>query len=604
MSGFRLVPSPDLDVGRYKRLALRSGDVWQGGLVRLPAWVPSPGVGAPYRMRGALWRSTRTGLAWVVPEMEPGSADVALAVRALVEFAQKHERELLGRPGRIEVTNATFANDLRAALDDPHTTIAVVDDLPEVRDALRGFGEADPDDPDVDPGDGVSSVALLDDPRVTLDLLRNFAAAAADFYRAAPWEALDVNDLIAVASDRLPAALTHCAVHGAVPHERGLLVFERANDFDRYHRAVDEDADALPPVRTGAFGSIDELSFGDADAWTDHDLAVASPDAYPRPRSSSDGSEEAAPSAEDLAALTLLLRALADLNEDEIDRGRWTRTISSPGGEDVVLQLSLPRLLDDIAREQASASSTPEAADALAARARSARGRQRARLARQALALSQDCSDAWSVLADRARDLERAIDLYRKAMAAGERRIGPERFANDAGRFWTVAETRPYMRARLGLAECLDASGNFGEALTHYEALLRLNAADDQGVRQSYLLCLLEAGRVSDALALIDRFKSDDGAEWLFASALVSFRCEGASDVARGRLDRAIRSNPHVAPLLIGTRDIPPVPDVYRQGSVEEAAACAEWLLEVWHETPGAIEWLIARARHSKRATS
>ena len=28
-----------LEIGRYKRLAIRSGDVWQGGLVRLPMWV-------------------------------------------------------------------------------------------------------------------------------------------------------------------------------------------------------------------------------------------------------------------------------------------------------------------------------------------------------------------------------------------------------------------------------------------------------------------------------------------------------------------------------------------------------------------------------------
>jgi hypothetical protein len=52
-----------LALGRYKQLPQRAGDVWQGGLVRLPVWIdhPTDPDGEPFRPTGALWVSLRTG---------------------------------------------------------------------------------------------------------------------------------------------------------------------------------------------------------------------------------------------------------------------------------------------------------------------------------------------------------------------------------------------------------------------------------------------------------------------------------------------------------------------------------------------------------------
>src|SRR5207244_4474799 len=50
-----------LDVARYKRLAIRSADTWQGGLFRLPMWIQEHDDDPPYRPTGAFWRSVRTG---------------------------------------------------------------------------------------------------------------------------------------------------------------------------------------------------------------------------------------------------------------------------------------------------------------------------------------------------------------------------------------------------------------------------------------------------------------------------------------------------------------------------------------------------------------
>lgn len=80
-------------------------------------------------------------------------------------------------------------------------------------------------------------------------------------------------------------------------------------------------------------------------------------------------------------------------------------------------------------------------------------------------------------------------------MVAGERTLGPNVFVEEVGHFWGIVRTRPYMRARFGLAQCLEALDRREEAIEHYREFVRLNAGDNQGVRHSVLAALLLAGR-------------------------------------------------------------------------------------------------------------
>jgi hypothetical protein len=95
---------------------------------------------------------------------------------------------------------------------------------------------------------------------------------------------------------------------------------------------------------------------------------------------------------------------------------------------------------------------------------------KRVELARAALEISPDCADAYVLLAEESKGRKDAIQLFEKAVAAGERALGPDAFANDVGHFWGLIETRPYMRAREGLAVQLWSSGRRDEAIgdTHW----------------------------------------------------------------------------------------------------------------------------------------
>jgi hypothetical protein len=94
---------------------------------------------------------------------------------------------------------------------------------------------------------------------------------------------------------------------------------------------------------------------------------------------------------------------------------------------------------------------------------------RRVRLAKDALAICPDCADAYVLLAEHSRSRKEALRLYEQGVAAGERALGVEAFERDVRHFWGVLETRPYMRARQGLAHALWTAGRRDEAVQHLQ---------------------------------------------------------------------------------------------------------------------------------------
>ena len=226
---------------------------------------------------------------------------------------------------------------------------------------------------------------------------------------------------------------------------------------------------------------------------------------------------------------------------------------------------------------------------------------RRIALAYQALELSPDCADAYVMLAEEtAAGLTDAIGLYANGVAAGERAIGSEAFEQECGNFWGILETRPYMRARAGLAECLQAVGKVDAAIGHYEALLRLNPSDNQGNRDMLAACLLETGQNAEARELLDRYPEAVTANWAYSNALVEFRVSGASASAGSALTSAIQINRHVPKFLLGKKRIPrSLPAHYSLGSEEEAVIYADLYAKNGKKTPGALDWLKAAMERS-----
>src|SRR5512145_106792 len=227
--------------------------------------------------------------------------------------------------------------------------------------------------------------------------------------------------------------------------------------------------------------------------------------------------------------------------------GRWRQRLCDDGRSDVApLDMSLDAVAQQLCYDSSEAITQAESHT----------------LAQLAVQLDSDCADAYSMLAEATPSLEEKKRLYERAVQAAERRLGPERFRDDRGHFWGIVETRPYMRARAGLADCLWQLGRHRQAIEHYQALLRLNDGDNLGLRYLLASCLLEADDDDGFAALLDtwlktlapletpkeqqRADEYEDAMWLYPRALFTFRRQGSGNAAKKALACALRRNSYV----------------------------------------------------------
>src|SRR5262245_8410921 len=197
---------------------------------------------------------------------------------------------------------------------------------------------------------------------------------------------------------------------------------------------------------------------------------------------------------------------------------------------------------------------------------------RRVQLAKDALAICPDCADAYVLLAEHATSRKEALCLYEQGVAAGERALGAEAFQRDAGHFWGILETRPYMRARLGLAHALWTAGRRDEAVRHLQDMLRLNPGDNQGVRYTLAGFLLFLDRDDDLAHLLQHYPDEGSAAWAYTKALLAFRQHGDTPQSRQSLKEARKTNRHVPAYLLGEK-FPPTeqPGSYSPGDESEA---------------------------------
>ena len=221
--------------------------------------------------------------------------------------------------------------------------------------------------------------------------------------------------------------------------------------------------------------------------------------------------------------------------------------------------------------------------------------RSRIALARKALAISPLCADAYNLLADEAKTPEEARDLYVRGMEAGQLALGPGGFEEFEGQFWGFLETRPYMRARHGLAMSLLQLGDEDAALQHFRAMLKLNPNDNQGIRYLLLAGLLRRDDLPGAKALLADYGDEWSANWLYTRALIAFREDAGAKPATLKLLKDARSANRHVPAILARVEPPVINDsgYVTMGGPDEATYYVLEFGKAWKDTPGAIAWLL-----------
>lgn len=219
---------------------------------------------------------------------------------------------------------------------------------------------------------------------------------------------------------------------------------------------------------------------------------------------------------------------------------------------------------------------------------------QALKLVRQALDISPDCADGYVLLAElTAQTLAEEWAFYEAGVRAGERALGAD-FEAVKGHFWGHIETRPYMRARMGLAVTLWNLGRLEEAAQHMSTMLELNPNDNQGVRHLFITLLLELNDIRRMEKLLKQYPDDWSAYWKYGQALYEFRKNGPGGKADEILADAIDYNPHVPSYLLGKKKLPKQPSApyYSPGDETEALDYIIDGIRPWTATEGALQWL------------
>ena len=626
----------NFQIERLKRLPQQKYETWQGKAFRMPNWVENEDTGKPYRPWSVGWLSLKTRAFSADESGSRARADHETILGRLAEFAC--DAELAGyRPAKVQVADRSLAEYLSGMLEEADIEVETREKLFLFDEMLEQMIE--------ETSDHVVVPAALDSKGVTVEMMRSFADAADVFYRRAPWDMLSGGDLIEIEEPAVDNELRWVVVLGSGGDTMGLGFHGSRDELDIVFETGDIESFAQEPRWFVVFCPVVSLPLSDADLWEDEKLPVAGDDAYPLPIRFSANGKSRRPKPDVLAFFEGLLRTLATTSEDEADQGRWSKTVDTAAGPQR-FTLSLPGLLepdtDESTRrlDRSPFAVNPLATDRLMSQVQSslaeqdfdsiedatafvnerlagtsfddiepetdldrandlvykaydASGRKQLQLAKEALAICPDCADAYTLLGDRTSAPEKAVDHYRKGIQAAENVLGEEMFREEVGHFWGITSTRPYMRARLGLAQCLEVLGNLEEATEHYRDLLRLNPNDNQGIKDVLLPCLVRLGLDREARTLVKKYKDTHSATWLYGRALLEFRKEGDTVKARKHLEKALEANEFVPDYLLGHEIIPvPLPQSYSLGSEEEGVLCANWFLDAWEETDGATEWL------------
>jgi tetratricopeptide (TPR) repeat protein len=612
---------------------------WQGGIVtpaELGGAIDVPEASAEMAM--VLWVATASDLVHG-RLVERHESRLEALVAALLEFCDEHDWSV--RPAVIECNNKELADGLSKLIGDADSIVRFVTPMPEWNAIVEEMAkQAVPATP---------AVPSFINSRCTAQQLRQFAEASAAFYHAAIWDYLDDTDLIQFESPTPPRGLRYAVVLGAAGYTLGLGFYDDVED----HYALL--AQRVDPCTVGlasfSFESSDNVGSEDARLWQKHNLPLATPEAIPTMfLTSSSGTR--GPTPRELDFVTLILNALANTSEAEIDSGRWSKSVEL-SGKRIECVMSIPNLLDppdwsewrrrgltpeprinerhlrlvqQFISENADYMSLDElntvlnenftgpmddlefpmdtAADRAEARCQEAIesfGRRRVQLARQALAEDPSHVEANVLMAESTRQIDRRIEAFRGAKELGRRQL-QETFDESVGHFWGITETRPFMRACEGLADALHESGRTDEAIEQYEEMLRLNPNDNQGVRYQLIPLLLGQNRESQAVAVLERFR-EETAFWHYANSIVQFRRSGHSAASRKAIRSAFRANEHVPSLLAGN-DSPWFPDLYSPGSPEEAMSCIQHLIEAMGDSDDYVHWLLREAIAWEKETS
>jgi hypothetical protein len=276
------------------------GEVWQADVRHLPGWLEHEGE---LRRPWAALVTSRDEHAVLAQNLsvEPPPADWIWS-----SLADSMLRPMMGpphRPGVVEVVGEAFQNVLHDRLDALGIRCVLADELDQVDDIFQQLGKF--------LSGGKAARPLVEVPGVQPDDIRSFYAAAAEFYRAAPWRLVPGDTTLKIESAKHHTHTWYAVVMGQSGLVLGLALYEDLRMLQRlFSSSNDEQMSRQTTGLSVMFGEAFEVPIADLDAAQRQGWAVAGDEAYPNPIHVNPGRSMRPPLAWELELLEACLRAV------------------------------------------------------------------------------------------------------------------------------------------------------------------------------------------------------------------------------------------------------------------------------------------------------
>jgi len=261
---------------------------------------------------------------------------------------------------------------------------------------------------------------------------------------------------------------------------------------------------------------------------------------------------------------------------------------------DFIAKNVMGKPIDEIVPKKKGRKSTKDKSGDLMSQAYDSDPEEGIRLAQQALQLDPENVRAYNYLAQNESNPEKSFILLKRAVELGEKQLGDQFFKVNKGHFWGLIETRPYMTAKFGMAQYLEAIGREKEAIKIYQEMLKLNPNDNQGVRYELARLLLINYRYDLFYKLHKKYKGEESAFWLYNYAYFVFKTHGTGKTSDEALNKAYMANKHVIGIIIGKEKMPDdLKEYYSPGQTDEAAFYLMDNIEMWMKDKETVRWVV-----------
>lgn len=189
-------------------------------------------------------------------------------------------------------------------------------------------------------------------------------------------------------------------------------------------------------------------------------------------------------------------------------------------------------------------------------------------------------------------DTDKRIEILRRTVQAAE--AANPKFARSDVALASGKKTDAYLDALFALANDLLFVDEIEESISRLKELLLKDPDDFRGAHRILLETYCRQNQVDEAEDLADDWRQADDSPFVHMTfAVLRLAKTGPSPELHEIVVEQLRSNPHLAPFLLGNEepDVDPW-DETDEGSPREAEEYSRMFRTLWRSTPGALNWL------------